>query len=108
MMERTAFLILPDKVFEIAMSTAIRSGRTFDRDFIYFIIEAKNSLDTGDKWKTHMGMSWELSEDYAGFNVPIPLEWLLLRYLCHHIRNKTIQRLEGPNGEVLMTNNLNL
>lgn len=98
-----AFIILSDKVYRLEISPTTRSRSSLYPDLVDFIIEAQNPLYTEDRWKTRIGMSWELSINYPGFNIPIPPEWLLLRFLCHHVRINSIHLLEGPNGEVLKT-----
>lgn len=96
-------LILSDKVYKL-YSKAKSGGRAFDRDLVDFLVEAENPLDTRDRWQTLVGMSWEFSMDYHG-TLPIPIEWLLFRFLCHHVRTNSIHILKGPGGEVLTTIN---
>ncbi len=96
-------LILSDKVYKIN-SRRQKGGRAFDRDLVDFIVEAHNPLDAGEKWRTIVGMSWELSIDYPR-NAPIPIEWVLFRFLCHHVRTNSIHILKGSGGEVLTESN---
>jgi hypothetical protein len=96
-------LILSDRVYKL-YSRQQKSDRAFDRDLVDFIVEAHNPLDAGDKWRTIVGMSWELSIDYRR-NAPIPIEWVIFRFLCHHVRTNSIHILKGPGGEVLTESN---
>ena len=96
-------LILSDKVYKLFISIASNSDRAFKRGLIDLRVEGSNPLSGQDKWQTLLGMSEELFEDYPGFNIPIPLEWLLFRFLCHHVRSNSVHILRGPGGEVLKT-----
>lgn len=96
-------LILSDKVYNLSVSFASNNGRTFDRELVDFLVEGSNPLSPSDEWRTLLGMSRELSDDYPSFRIPIPLEWLLFRFLCHHVRTNSIHILSGPGGEVLKT-----
>lgn len=96
-------LILADKVYKIDITQPITGGRAFNRGLIDFRVEGLNPLDSQDRWRTLLGMSEELYADYPGFRLPIPLEWLLFRFLCHHVRTNSIHILSGPGGEVLKT-----
>ena len=98
-----AYLILSDKVYKLSVSFAQDSDRAFDRDLIDFRVEGFNPLSSSDKWRTLLGMSDELFNDYPSFNIPILLEWLLFRFLCHHVRTNSVHILRGPGGEVLKT-----
>jgi hypothetical protein len=99
------YLILPDKVYKLEVSRDLRSGRAFDRDLVDFRVEAYNPLDDRDRWHTCLGMSMEMSEDYPSFNIPIPIEWLLFRFLYKYIHTNTINKLKGSDSEILMTSN---
>jgi len=96
-------LILEDKVYELSISVAQNSDRAFKRGLIDFRVEGSNALSTQDKWRTLLGMSEELFADYLGFRISIPLEWLLFRFLCHHVRTNSVHILSGPGGDVLKT-----
>lgn len=98
-------LILSDKVYNLSVSFASNNGRAFDRELVDFLVEGSNPLSPSDEWRTLLGMSRELSEDYPSFRIPIPLEWLLFRFLCHHVRTNSVHILKGPGGEVLETSN---
>lgn len=101
------YLILSDKVYKLSVSFAQDSDRAFDRGLIDFRVEGFNPLSSSDKWRTLLGMSDELFNDYPSFNIPIPLEWLLFRFLCHHVRTNSVHILRGPGGEVLKTTTYN-
>ena len=96
-------LILSDKVYKLSVSIATNSDRAFNRGLIDFRVEGLNPLDPADNWRTLLGMSEELFADYPSFRLQIPLEWLLFRYLCHHVRTNSVHILSGPGGEVLKT-----
>lgn len=100
--ETTWHLILSEKVYKLEISPT-KNSRAFNRDLIDFSVEAHNPLDARDRWTTLIGMSLELSEDYPGFNLKIPIRWLLLRFLYHHVCTNSIHILDGPHGEVLKT-----
>jgi hypothetical protein len=98
------YLILSDKVYKLDISSASRKGRAFDRGLVDFGVTGTNPLDSRDNWVTLLGMSEELYEDYPSYRLPIPFEWILFRFLCHHVRTNYIDSLKGPGGEVLTTN----
>jgi len=97
------YLILSDKLYKLNISPEQRSGRAFNRGLVDFMVEGLNPLDSADNWRTLLGMSEELYEDYPSFRLPIPLQWVLFRFLCHHVRTNYIDSLKGPGGEVLTT-----
>lgn len=102
--ELPSYLILPDKVYKLEISPPIQNrGRAFDRSLIDYNVAAYNPLDSSDRWQTLLGMSFELSQDYPSYRFPIPLGWLLFRFLCHHVRTNSIDILSGSGGEVLTT-----
>jgi hypothetical protein len=96
-------LILEDRVYQLSVSLAQNSDRAFNRGLVDFRVEGTNPLTPSDKWRTLLGMSEEIYHDYPGFNIQIPLEWILFRFLCHHARSNSIHVLKGPGGQVLMT-----
>jgi len=95
-----AYLILPDKVYGLDVQKAT-GGRAFDRMLIDYLVEGANPLSDADSWRTHLGMSRELSDDYPSFGELIPVEWVLFRFLCHFVRTNSIHVLSGNNGQVL-------
>ena len=103
--ELPGHLILSDKVYKLNVLPPITGGRAFNRGLIDFRVEGLNPLDSRDRWNTLLGMSEELSDDYPSFRLSIPLEWLVFRFLCHHVRTNSIHILSGPGGEVLKTTN---
>ena len=98
-------LILEDRVYQLSVSFAQNSDRAFHRGLVDFRVEGTNPLTPSDKWRTLLGMSEELYADYPSFKIQIPLEWLLFRFLCHHVRTNSIHVLKGSGGQVLMTIN---
>jgi hypothetical protein len=96
-------LILSDRVYRLSVDLAADNGRAFSRDLVDFRVEGINPIDPADKWHTLLGMSEELYEDYPGYRLEIPLEWLLFRFLCHHVRTNSVHILSGLGGEVLKT-----
>ena len=96
-------IILSDKVYELFTSQATNSVRAFQRGLVDFVVEGSNPLDPADKWSTFLGMSEELSWDYPNFKLNIHLEWILFRFLCHHVRTNSVHILSGQGGEVLKT-----
>ena len=96
-------LILEDRVYNLSVSLAQNSDRAFNRGLVDYRVEGTNPLTPSDKWRTLLGMSEEIYHDYPGFRIQIPLEWILFRFLCHHVRANSIHVLKGPGGQVLMT-----
>jgi len=96
-------LILEDRIYQLSVSLARNSGRAFDRGLVDYRVEGTNPLTPSDTWRTLLGMSEEIYHDYPGFRIQIPLEWILFRFLCHHVRTNSIHVLKGPGGQVLMT-----
>ncbi len=99
------YLILEDRVYEISVSYDQSSSRAFHRGLIDFRVEGTNPLTTSDRWRTLLGVSDELYSDYQSYGTELPLAWLLLRFLCHHVRTNSIHILKGHGGQVLMTTN---
>ena len=98
-------LILSDKVYKLKSTSTFGSSRSFDRFLFDYFVEGSNPLLPADQWKTLLGMSRELHDDYPGFKIPVPAEWLLFRFLCHHVRSNSVHILGGPGGEVLSSKN---
>jgi hypothetical protein len=94
------YLILPDKVYVLTAEKAT-GGRAFDRELIDYLVEGANPLSDSDTWRTRLGMSRDLSDDYPSFKEPVPLGWVLFRFLCHFVRTNSIHILSGNNGQVL-------
>lgn len=103
MTEYPKHLILSNKVYNLSVFPANNSSRAFNRGLIDFHVEGQNPLSNLDKWKTLLGMTEELSWDYPGFKQPIPLEWILFRFLSHYVRTNSTHILAGTGGEVLTT-----
>ena len=96
-------LILPHKVYTLLFSDRITGGRAFDRELADFLVELKNPSDPKDKVTTYLGTSRELFDDYPSFRLPVPIEWILGRFLAHHVRSNTLDLISGANGDVLKT-----
>lgn len=100
------YLILEDKVYQLSISFSHNSDRGFLRGLVDFRVEGINPLNPTDKWRTLLGMSEELYADYPAFKIKEPLIWILIRFLCHHVRSNSIEVLKGPNGQLLLTGNV--
>ena len=98
-------LILSDKVYKLKTTSTLESGRSFNRFLFDYFVEGSNPLLRSDQWRTLLGMSRELHDDYPCFKIPVPAEWLLFRFLCHHVRGNSVHILSGPGGEILSSKN---
>jgi len=98
------YIILPQKVYSLSINKA-NGMRAFNRDLIDYSIYAENPLNPSDNWKALLGISAELYHNYKGYKISIPLEWLLIRFLTHHVRTNSIHIISGDGGEVLNTKN---
>lgn len=94
------YIVLPDKLYALNTKRA-DGGRAFDRMLIDYLVEGINPMSGADTWRTHLGMSRELSDDYPSFKEAVPVEWVLFRFLCHFVRTNSIHILSGDNGQVL-------
>jgi len=94
------YLVLPDKVYRLTAKRA-DGGRAFDRMLVDYLVEGINPMSDADTWRTRLGMSRELSDDYPSFKEAVPIEWVLFRFLCHFVRTNSIHVLSGNNGQVL-------
>jgi hypothetical protein len=99
-----SILILPDNVYSLSVQKT-ESERALDRFLFDFIVHGVSFADPYDKWKTVLGVSREFWEDYTFYKLGVPLEWLLVRFLCHHLKAKSLDLLSGHNGEVLNSSN---
>lgn len=97
-------LILPGKVYSLSFQR-LKGGRAFDRMLVDFGVVGQNPLDEKDGWRTRLGATKELFDDYPSFKEAVPLEWLLVRFLMHHVRSNSVHILSGSGGEVLNTRN---
>jgi hypothetical protein len=93
-------IILPDKAYRLSISKA-NGKRAFDRMLVDFRIEGQNPMNNSDAWVTLLGVSRELFDDYPSFKSPVPLEWVLIRFLSHYVRTNSVHIISGPGGEVL-------
>lgn len=96
------YIILPNKVYELSISKTT-TERAFYRNIIDFQVAAHNPLNNTDAWATLIGLSNDLSEDYPSYKQQVPLEWVLIRFLSHHVRTNSVHILSGRGGEVLLT-----
>jgi hypothetical protein len=94
------YLVLPDKVYALTAKRA-DGGRAFDRMLVDYLVEGINPISDADTWRTRLGMSRELSDDYPSFKEAVPIEWVLFRFLCHFVRTNSIHVLSGNNGQIL-------
>ena len=97
-------LILPDNVYSLSIQKA-ESKRALDRFLFDFTVHGVSFTDPYDKWRTLLGVSREFWEDYTFYKLGVPLEWLLVRFLCHHLKAKSLDLLSGDNGQVLNSSN---
>ena len=97
-------LILPDKVYSLSIQKA-ESKRALDRFLFDYTVHGVSFTDPYDKWRTLLGVSKEFWEDYPFYKLGVPLEWLLLRFLHHHLTAKSLDLLSGDNGQVLNSSN---
>ena len=95
------YLVLPDRVYALTAERMIDGGRAFDRLLVDYLVEGINPMSEVDTWRTLLGMSRELSDDYPSFREAVPVEWVLFRFLCHFVRTNSIHVLSGNNGQVL-------
>jgi hypothetical protein len=97
-------LILPDKVYSLSIEE-VNSARSSDRFLIDHRVRGVNFSDPLDAWMTSLAVSKEFLEDYGLYKLKIPLEWLLIRFLCHHAANDSLDLLSTDDGEVLTSSN---
>jgi hypothetical protein len=97
-------LILPDKVYSLSIQKA-ESKRALDRFLFDYNAQGVSFSDPYDKWRTLLGVSREFWEDYTFYKLGVPLEWLLIRFLHHHLVAKSLDLLSGDNGQVLNSSN---
>lgn len=94
------YLVLPDRVYALTAEKA-DGGRAFDRMLVDYLVEGTNPMSETDTWRTRLGMSRELSDDYPSFREAVPIEWVLFRFLCHFVRTNSVHVLSGNSGQVL-------
>jgi len=96
------YLIFPDNVYVLSILYQSDVGRAMKRDLIDYFAEIKNPLESSDVRTVTLGISKSL---VLGYRERIQLPWLLGRFLCDHIRSKTLHLLDGEGGEVLTFKN---
>ncbi len=94
------YLVLPDRVYALTVGRT-DGGRAFNRMLVDYLVEGTNPMSETDTWRTPLGMSRELSDDYPSFNEAVPIEWVLFRFLCHFVRTNSVHVLSGNSGQVL-------
>ena len=97
-------LILPDNVYSLSIQQA-ESARALDRFLFDYTVHGVSFTDPYDKWRTLLGVSREFWEDYPFYKLGVPLEWLLMRFLHHHLKAKSLDLLSGDDGQVLNSSN---
>lgn len=94
-------LIFSDKIYNLKVLYQSDVGRANERNLIDYQIELKNPSVQSDSFTMLLGVTKGFA---LGYRNSIPLEWLLTRFLCDHIRGNTVRLLDGKNGEVLTYN----
>jgi len=94
------YLVLPDRVYALTAEKA-DGGRAFVRMLVDYLVEGTNPISETDTWRTRLGISRELSDDYPSFREAVPIEWVLFRFLCHFVRTNSVHVLSGNSGQVL-------
>lgn len=97
-------LILPANVYSLAVQK-VESKRALDRFLFDYTVQGVSFLDPHDKWTTLLGVSREFWEDYIFYKLGVPIEWLLVRFLHHHLKSNSLDRLSGDDGLVLNSSN---
>ena len=97
-------LILPDKVYSLSIEE-LKSKRASDRFLIDHKVRGVNFSDPLDAWMTSLAVSKEFLEDYGLYKLKIPLEWLLIRFLRHHVETDSVNLLSTDDGQVLTSSN---
>jgi hypothetical protein len=97
-------LILPDKVYSLSIDQ-VHSTRASDRFLIDHRVRGVNFSDPSDAWITSLAVSKEFLEDYGLYKLKIPLEWLLVRFLRHHVETDSLNLLSSDDGQVLTSLN---
>jgi hypothetical protein len=97
-------LILPDKVYSLSIEE-LNSKRASDRFLIDHTVRGVNFSDPFDAWTTSLAVSKEFLEDYGLYKLKIPLEWLLIRFLRHHVEADSLNLLSTDDGQVLTSSN---
>ena len=54
---------------------------------------------------TSLAVSKEFLEDYGLYKLKIPLEWILIRFLRHHVETDSLNRLSTDDGQLLTSSN---
>ena len=97
-------LILSDKVYSLSIEE-LKSKRASDRFLIDHTVRGVNFSDPLDAWMTSLAVSKEFLEDYGLYKLKIPLEWILIRFLRHHVETDSLNLLSADDGQVLTSSN---
>jgi len=97
-------LILPHNVYSLSFHK-VDSKRALDRFLFDYTVQGVSFLDPHDKWTTSLGVSKEFWEDYIFYKLGVPIEWLLVRCLHHHLQSNSLDLLSGDDGVVLNSSN---
>ena len=97
-------LILPEKVYSLSIEE-LNSKRASERFLIDHTVRGVDFSDPLDAWMTSLAVSKEFLEDYGLYKLKIPLEWLLIRFLRHHIETDSLNLLSTDDGQVLTSSN---
>ena len=97
-------LIMPEKVYSLSIEE-LDSKRASERFLIDHTVRGVDFSDPLDAWMTSLAVSKEFLEDYGLYKLKIPLEWLLIRFLRHHIETDSLNLLSADDGQVLTSSN---
>jgi hypothetical protein len=92
------YLIFPERVYILSVLHQSEVGRAFEKDLIDYFVELRNPVDKTDVQSFLLGMAKNLVQ---GYRERPPLEWVLCRFLCDHVRSNSLHLLQGKDGEVL-------
>ena len=97
-------LILPEKVYSLSIEE-LDSKRASERFLIDHTVRGVDFSDPLDAWMTSLAVSKEFLEDYGLYKLKIPIEWLLIRFLRHHVEKDSLNLLSTDDGKVLTSSN---
>ncbi|MEQ1903459.1 MAG: hypothetical protein ABL888_04680 [Pirellulaceae bacterium] len=95
------YCIAGQHVFELAFAPKDTS-RAFNRDLVDFQVELTDVVAEKTSG-TLVALSSELDQDYKSFKQPVPIRWLLARFLMHHVAAGDHNTLAKPDGPALLT-----
>lgn len=91
-------LIFPDKVYNFSFIYQSGVGRAALWDLTDYLVELKNAVKESDSHKLFLGVSNAL---VLGYRERVPIEWVLCRFLCDHVRSNSHHLLDGLNNDFL-------